>query len=444
MCPIGGGLYSVQNKVLPGAYINFVAMGSRAVMGSRGTAAMPVALNWGPDSKIISVDAGDFNKVSQSLFGYGPTAPELLLIREAFKRAKSLKLYRINGAGAGAAKATKLIGGITITAKYNGTRGNDIKVLVQTNVDDSGKKDVITYLGTVEVDRQTVVAAANLVANDYVTFGAGTLATAAATALTGGANGTEDGTAHASFLSKVEVEEFNTIAYPGTDATTKGLYEAFVKRLRDDEGSKVVGVLYQKSSDYEGIINVKNGVILDDGTTVTGDKAVAWVAGASAAAEINQSLTNTAYDGAVDVDVKYTKSQYEAAIKAGEFVFYGEAGKARVLTDINSLVTFTEAKSADYVSNRVIRVLDGWANDVAAIWGKSYMGTVTNNAIGRTLFKGDLVALGNQYQAIGAISDFLADDVEVIQGLGKRDVQVANKLKPNDSMEKLYNLVTVL
>ncbi|GAE89528.1 phage tail sheath subtilisin-like domain-containing protein [Acetivibrio straminisolvens] len=202
-------------------------------------------------------------------------------------------------------------------------------------------------------------------------------------------------------------------------------------------------MLYNKSSDYEGIINVKNGVILEDGTVVTGDKAVAWVAGATAAAEINQSLTNTAYDGAVDVDIRYTKSQYEAAIKAGEFVFYGEAGKARVLADINSLTTFTEAKSQDFTSNRVIRVLDGWANDVAAIFGRSYLGTVTNSDTGRQLFKGDLVALANQYQAADAISDFVPDDIEVVQGIGKRDVQVAAALKPNDSMEKLYMVVSI-
>lgn len=55
---------------------------------------------------------------------------------------------------------------------------------------------------------------------------------------------------------------------------------------------------------------------------------MAWVCGATAAAEINQSLTNTVYDGAVDVSEKYTKSQYEAAIKAGEFVFYAENQQA--------------------------------------------------------------------------------------------------------------------
>ena len=192
-----------------------------------------------------------------------------------------------------------------------------------------------------------------------------------------------------------------------------------------------------------GLINVKNGVVLTNGTVVTGDKAVAWVTGASAGAEVNESLTNTAYDDAVDVDIKYTKSQFEAAIQAGEFVFYADYGKARVLTDINSLVTIGQNVSADWTSNRVVRVMDGWANDVARIFGESYIGLVTNSDTGRQLFKADLVALGIQYQSIDAISNFASEDITVNQGDGKRDVSVDCALQPNDSMEKLYMTVVV-
>jgi len=239
------------------------------------------------------------------------------------------------------------------------------------------------------------------------------------------------------------VEQFDTLGYPGTDESTKSLYAAFVKRLRDDEGKKIVGVLYQYAGDNIGLINVKNGVILTDGTTVSGDKAVAWVTGATAGAAVNVSLTNHAYEGAVDVDVKYTKSQYEAAIKAGEFVFYGEQGQARVLSDINSLTTFGGGVSEDWTSNRIVRVMDGWANDVARIFGESYIGLVTNNDTGRQLFKADLVALANQYQSIQAISGFESTDIEVQAGAGKRDVVVSCALTPDDGMEKLYMTVTV-
>ena len=442
--PIGGGTFTVQNKILPGAYINFVSLGSVARMGTRGVAALALELNWGPENKVFSMYAEDFNKSAQTVFGYDPTAAEILLVREALKRARTLLIYRVNSGGQ---KATAEIGGMTVTAAWGGTRGNDISVAILTNADDATKVDVVTYLDGQAMDSQTVVkesGSAGLKANDFVTFGvAESLEVAVATKLTGGENAEVNGAAHTKALNGFEVETFNVIGYPGTDEQTKSLYAAFVKRLRDDEGKKVVGVLHNYKGDNIGLINVKNGVVLTDGTTITGDKAVAWVTGASAGAEVNESLTNTAYDDAVDVDIKYTKSQFEAAIQAGEFVFYADYGTARVLTDINSLTTFGGGVSEDWTSNRVIRVLDGWANDVARIFGDSYIGRVTNSDTGRQLFKADLVSLALQYQAIDAISDFASEDITIQQGQGKRDVAVDSALKPNDSMEKLYMTVVV-
>ena len=364
--------------------------------------------------------------------------------RPTFFWSGTLLIYRVNSGGT---KATATVGGMAVTAAYGGTRGNAISVAILTNADDATNVDVVTYLDGMVMDTQTVAktsGSANLKANDFVTFGtAASLEAAVATPLTGGTNGTVNGTAHTAALNGFEVESFNVIGYPGDDDTIKALYATFVKRLRDDEGKKIVGVLYDYKGDNIGLINVKNGVILNDGTTVPGEKAVAWVTGASAGAEINESLTNTAYDDAVDVDIKYTKSQFEAAIQAGEFVFYADYGTARVLTDINSLTSFGGGVTEDWTSNRVIRVLDGWANDVARIFGDSYIGKVTNSDTGRQLFKADLVSLALQYQAIDAISDFVSEDITIQQGNGKRDVAVDSALKPNDSMEKLYMTTVV-
>lgn len=435
---IGGGSFTGMNKVLPGAYINFVSASSSVSMGSRGVAALPLVLNWGPEKKVYTLDASEFNKVARTIFGYDPTAPEMLLIREALKRAKTLLVYRVNSGGA---KASAEIGGMTVTAVCGGTRGNDVRVAVIANADDATYFDVVTYLDGEEVDRQTVrgdAGSADLVDNAFVTFGKVDALTAAVAApLTGGANGEVKGSAYTDFLNAIEVENFNVIGYPGDDDTVKALLVAFVQRLREDEGKKVVGVVYNYAADNMGVINVKNGYVLTDGTVLTGDKAVAYVTGASAGAEINKSLTNDAVDGAVDVDQKFTKTQYEAAIRAGEFVFYSDNGKARVLSDINSLTTFTTAVSSDWTSNRLIRTLDGWANDVAVLWAK-YCGKANNNDSGRTLFKADLVALATQYQAIEAIQNFDSADIEVVQGSGKRDVVVDSALNPVDAMEKLY------
>lgn len=442
--PIGGGTFTVQNKILPGAYINFVSLGSVVQMGARGVAALPLELNWGPEGKVFSIYSEDFNKTALNVLGYDPTAPDILLVREAMKRARTVMIYRVNSGGT---KASATVGGMTVTAACGGTRGNAISVAILANPDNALNVDVVTYLDGMVMDSQTVAkdsGSAGLKANDFVTFGsASSLTAAVATPLTGGANGTVNGAAHTAALNAFEVESFNVIGYPGDDEDTKSLYAAFVKRLRDDEGKKIVGVLYNYAGDNIGLINVKNGVVLTNGTTVTGEQAVAWVAGASAGAEINQSLTNDAYDDAVDVDIKYTKSQFEAAIQAGEFVFYADNGKARVLTDINSLTTFGGGVTQDWTSNRVIRVLDGWANDVARIFGDSYIGKVTNSDTGRQLFKADLVSLALQYQEIDAISDFVSEDIVIQQGAGKRDVAVDSALKPNDSMEKLYMTTVV-
>lgn len=441
--PMGGGTFTTMNKVLPGAYINFVSTAGAAKMGTRGVAALPLALNWGPEG-VHPLEAGAFYQEALKVFGCDPTAAELLPVREALKRAKKLLVYRVNGGGE---KAKATVGGLTVTARYAGTRGNDLKAAVRVNADDADRVDVVTYLGTKETDVQTVAAsggAASLKGNDFVTFsGAETLTPAVAVPLTGGTNQEPTGQSYTDFLTALEVEAFNVVGYPGADESVKGLVAAFVKRLRGDEGRKVVGVLHDFAGDDMGLINVKNGVVLTDGTVITGEQAVAWVTGACAGAEVNQSLTNAAYDGAVDVDVKYTKSQYEAAIQAGEFVFYADGGKARVLSDVNSLVTFGPGVSEDWTSNRVVRVMDGWAEDVARIFSEGYLGLATNSSTGRNLFKADLVSLGGQYQGLDAISDFSPDDVTVEQGTGKRDVAVRCALKPNDSMEKLYMTVTV-
>lgn len=228
MAPIGGGNFTLMNKILPGAYINVVAGATTVTAGSRGVAALPVVLSWGAEKALVTMDAGDFSANAVSVFGYAATAPELLLIREAFKRANKLLFYRVNGGGV---KAAVTAGGITATAKYSGKRGNDLKIAVLTNPD--GGFDVVTYLDTTEKDRQTVTAINQLVNNDFVDFsGSGDIAAAAAAPLTGGTDGDASGEDYADFLAAVEVEDFNVVGYCGDDVTVKALFTAFVKRLR--------------------------------------------------------------------------------------------------------------------------------------------------------------------------------------------------------------------
>ena len=71
-------MYTVQNKVLPGAYINFVsAARASATLGDRGTAAFPLSLDWGPENEVVTIENSEFQKGSLALTGYAYTADEL-------------------------------------------------------------------------------------------------------------------------------------------------------------------------------------------------------------------------------------------------------------------------------------------------------------------------------------------------------------------------------
>ena len=160
---LGGGIFTTQNKVLPGSYINFVsASKASANLSDRGIATMPLELDWGTDNAVFEVTPADFQKNSLAIFGYLFTHDKLKGLREVMDKVRTLYAYKLTSAGAKAANTYA-------TAKCCGVRGNDLKVVIGANVDAPEKFDVSLYLGTTLVDAQTGVAkAADLVNNDYV------------------------------------------------------------------------------------------------------------------------------------------------------------------------------------------------------------------------------------------------------------------------------------
>ena len=315
-----------------------------------------------------------------------------------------------------------------------------MKIVIQKNADDASKYDVTTYFGTVKVDTQTVAKAADLVANDYVTFKAADLAVTAGTPLTGGTNGTVDGTAHQAYLDKIESYTYNTMGVVVTDDVTKKLYVAFNKRLRDELGIKFQLVIYKLDADYMGVISVKNKVT-DAGWSEAA--LVYWVTGAESGCAVNKSCQNKKYDGNFTVDTNYTQNELKAAIKAGEFTFHKVNGVVRVLEDINSMVTTSDTCGDVFKDNQTIRVIDQLGNDDAVLFNTKYLGVVPNNASGRTSLWSDLVKIRQQLQELGAIEGFTDSDVTVAQGDSKKAVVITSAITVVNAMGKLYETVTV-
>ncbi len=433
---LGGGTFTVQNKVLPGSYINFVsAAKATAALSDRGFATMPLELDWG-QSGVFEVTNGDFQKSSLRVFGYAYDHDKMKPLRELFKGAKTLYAYRLNGGGVKAANAFA-------TAKYAGTRGNDIKIVIQANVDDDTKFDVTTILGTVTVDEQVAVASASaLVDNDFVDFKKNaTLEVTAATPLTGGTNSTVTGESHQAYLDAIESFTYNTMGVITTDATTKALYASYVKRLRDDMGIKFQLVLHQyTNADYMGVISVEN-TVADAGASDA--SLIPWVVGQEAGCEVYRSVQNKRYDGEYTINVNYTQTQLINGIKAGKFMFHQVNSDIRVLEDINTMVTTTDTCGDIFKDNQTIRVIDQIGNDVAVLFNTKYLGVVPNNAAGRTSLWSDIVKLCQQLEDIQAIEEFQDSDIQVSQGDTKKAVVVYSLITVVNAMGKLYMTVTV-
>jgi hypothetical protein len=343
---------------------------------------------------------------------------------------------------------------LTITAKYKGTRGNDITVVVTPDPDNTSTRTIFyvqTLVSGSLVDSQTLksetssVSLSGLVNNDWVEFTATGNAFAANATLSGGSNGTTSETAFSEFMAAAELETWNVLAYGGSDSVTKSALTSFVKRLANDEGKKVQACLWNyPSADNECVISVYPQQITDlSGHQLTAEEMVCWVAGSTAGASVSQSLTYAAHPDAASISPVLTSSQQIDAINAGQFAFIDEFGSIKNLQDNNTFTTFAATKGKAFRKNRVIRVLFGLANDIYRVFAQYYIGNTNNDEFGRGLLKAEILELLNRYQGNSAVQNVVADDVTVSPGNDSDSVLIEVYVQPVDSIEKIYINITI-
>ncbi len=432
---LGGGTFLVQNKVLPGSYINFVSVAkASATLSDRGYGTMAFELDWGIDDEVFEVTNGDFQKESLKLFGYDYTSEKLRGLRDLFLNLSTLYAYRLNSGGE---KASCDFG----TAKHTGTRGNDLKLIIESNVDDETIYDFTLYLGDIKIDEQSVSNTSELVDNDFVIWKKNVeIIETVGIPFIGGSNGTVTGASHQSYLDKIEAFSFNIIGVVTVENTIKQLYANFTKRMRDEIGAKFQVVLHNYAGDYEGIINIKNNINNENWSIAS---LVYWVVGLEANCAVNKSCLNRKYNGEFTVLAEYTQSQLIKAINAGEFTLHKVGDDLRVLSDINSMVTVSDTKGDVFKDNQTIRVIDQIANDIANLFNTRYLGTVPNDKAGRTSLWADIVKHHEQLQDIRAIENFSDKDVVVEQGDSKKAVEVTDYITVINAMAQLYMTVRV-
>lgn len=444
---MAGGTWESQNKVRPGVYIRFTSADTLGLtVGERGIVTICEPLPWGPVGQVMTITP---DMDTTSLTGYPIHDPHNLFLQQIFagsKRTaapKGVLLYRPDISGA--AQAAITVEPLTATAVYPGARGNDIRIVVDALTEPESAFQVSTVVDGDIVDQQQVATCEELVSNEWVRFsGTGAPAETAGAALTGGENGTVDSGDYADYLTAIEPYKFDIMIYDGTDSTTMQAMQQFIQRMANDNGMYAQLVMANaENPDSRFVINVMSGYTLSDGTVVTMQQACWWVGGAEAGAKYNEALTYASVPGAVSVTPMMTGRQYEAALKAGQFVLFADDGAVKVEQDINSLVTYTPDISPIYRKNRTMRLCNTIANDVYRQFSNHFIGVVNNNADGRNQFQAAIVGYLLDIQANQGIQNFTAEDVQVLPGTDSDAILVNIALQVVDSVEKIYMTIEV-
>lgn len=441
-----GGTWTAQNKVRPGAYINFTSVPKpSSSVGERGIMTMALPMSWGPVDTLIPLystdllDGKSLNKVGVTAFDAAS-----LPFREALSYAYLCLVFRLD---AGGVRATASIPPLAATAKYAGTLGNQLSVAVQQSKADATRMDVITYLNGAEKDRQTAANTEELTPNDWVEFaGEGPLVASAGVMLAEGEDGTVSPERFTAYFNAIAPQQWNAMALLSDNAQVQTQAVQFIKQQRDGVGRKRQLVLHgANTTDYEGVIVTTQGYVNQGGERIEPAQFPITAASMTAAARVNQSNTYKVVLNAAEIIGPLADEEIVEALQGGLFVLSTrQDGVIVVEQDINSFVSFETTKAREFSKNRVIRCLDDINNVIVLKFERGYIGRVDNNAIGRNVFKADIIGYLTELETMGAIQNFdPAADITVEQGQEIEGVVADLWIQPVDAMEKLYMSVYV-
>ena len=460
----GGRFDKLVGKVRPGTYINFESGRETDIhsAGTRGTVIFPLPkATYGPAKQFIrltnaSPDA-EAATLGYSIYDSDPNR-QMLLIREAFKRATTVYVYILTEGKKAQAEITMSVPAeseeagattntLTAAAKHGGSRGNAFTVTLDANP--LGGYDVLIHLdGGKVTEYEGLNTVEELIAqgNPYITFsGAGKLGEAAGTNLTGGEDEEATNTDITDFIDAWEKVKFHTVCFPFNGEEAQNVKQAAltkIRYMRDSMGKGVQVVMPDAGGmDYEGVINVTNSVSLD-GDNLSHAEVCAWVAGATAGATNTESLTYKQYAGATAVVDPKSNEEAIAAINAGEFFFsVNEDREIVVEYDINSLTTFADKKDKSYRKNRVIRVYDTFQEAVQLNFPPNKF---NNNARGWDIMEGIGKTILRQFEDAEAITNVSYDEDFLVDRESSVDDETYFNvgLQAVDSAEKLYFTIT--
>lgn len=180
-------------------------------------------------------------------------------------------------------------------------------------------------------------------------------------------------------LPKLETVRFDYLAAPPTITSEEATSVAtYVKTMRDSKKLKVKTVLPNTAADHEGIINFTTSDIVVGEKTYTAAEYCSRIAGILAGTPLNVSSTYFVLSEVDDVP-KFTRSELDDKINAGEFVLFHDGEKVKIAREVNSLQDENNLKGDIYKSIKVVDTMDLIFNDIHSTCEDVYIGKYPNN-----------------------------------------------------------------
>lgn len=452
----GSGTFTPgKPKVRPGVYFNFKSNKPVEISKEKGITIIPfITHSYGPTKTFIDVTEDNINSISETLgFDVVDDNDNMLLIREAFKACSHVKVYIV---GAEGKKATGTVDGITATAKYAGTCGNEIRFSVTKNAVNEKYDVSVYYRNELKYEYSDCEKNSDITKIDcpLVVFSATDGSTEiapteiAGVTLTNGEDCTSSNKDFTNFLDALDNTQFDGICLPlePTSDSFETLTNAFIskiKYLRENMGKTIRAAMpFIEGINYIGIDGVLNAPIVD-GKQLTVAQITAYVAALSAASDELTSNTNKIYPGATGFnnDNFLSHEVVEEGIKAGAFMFtLSEDGDVVVEYDINTLSTPSETQDDSYKKNRVIRTFDAITDRIKT---DIRIASIDGSDEGYDMIDGLGASILSDFERRGAIKNVEDGDFLVDRTASSGDsVYVNIGIQPVDSVDKFYYYVS--
>lgn len=363
----GGGIFNNFDRDLLGVYFRSID-GSTTRAITNGFVAMAVEdVGWSPEG-VFGLSASDFNRDGKYMFLTNTRTQDFLMpLREVTKNASSVWIYNT---ASGGTKAENIFA----TAKYTGSRGNNLTVIVSQGISASTfdvelKANIDGVLENILLYR-SITDLNNLPTNTFVDWKTdATLAVTAGMPLTGGVDKTPIADFEAGFLAAIAQYDYNVIVMASEDSSKNSAFCEWVRESRDLNGAFIQGVTYNVASNLACIYSVSQ------------DRNLCyWVAGLAAKSGLRDNIAAIPYDGELrNLITNYDAYQIRQANLNGQIIFHDmerginpEATVFAIYDEITNLTAPSTYEPAVLTSGYVFRVRDIIRRWIRATWFRKY------------------------------------------------------------------------